>query len=331
MKKLSVFNWRELIEVETPPCLSIVLNTDRVNGNGWQDRLQDMIPSAEALLKKTYGSRAENVLRIRRELDTFLKKEPWIFGQTLGIFISPEVSGFASFSKPFPELCIVSDSFHIKPFIYNNWQRPTFGIYSKSNSHSFYLVDDHEISPLGNFKDSKDFLSRFPVPQHSTFLFAGNPTRIMFTSRHFKEMREKAYKIVDLGPISIDGFFDELPLVVQAQRENEDRRFLSHFSSSQIPSPDVISHKLSQSQVNGYFASHVLSPLWGKASNDRAQIDLYEAQKDGKDDCVVDDLFEVAIRKGMKTLMIESHKWKFPTPFLLKTENNNERKRKDIA
>lgn len=329
MKKLSVFNWRELIEVETPPCLSIVLNTDRVSDSAWQDRLQEMIPSAEALLEKSYGSRAGHVLRIRRELNSFLKKEPWIFGRSLGIFLSPEIGAYASFSKPFPELCVVSDSFHIKPFIYNNWQRPTFGIYSKSNSHNFYLVDDHEISPLGSFKDASDFMKRFPVPQHSTFLFAGNPTRIMFTSRHSKEMRDKAHKIVDLGPISIDTFFDELPLVVQAQRENEDRKFLSHFNSLKIPSPDVISHELSRAHVDGYFASHVLNPLWGKAAADRPQIEIYESQQDAKDDCLVDDLFELAIRKGMKTLMIDSHKWKFPTPFLFKTDNTN--KRKDIA
>jgi hypothetical protein len=39
----------------------------------------------------------------------------------------------------------------------------------------------------------------------------------------------------------------------------------------------------------------------------------------------VDELYEIALKKGLKTLYIDSEKWRHPSPFLLQTHRPKRR------
>ncbi len=317
MKQFNVFNWRSLLEVDTPPCVSISVNLCRHDDCSIKERLLALAAKAEDSLEKAFGVHEASKLNIEEKIRSFLGYQELPVAKSVEFLISPEVSGFASFEKYIPELALVGESFHLKPFIFNNWQRPVIGVFATQRNLDFYLLSNFEIQPLGSFSGFDDFLRFRHLGKQSIFVFAEIPWGSSQYEDAKNKARSKGYRIVDLGGHDRDKLLSELPMIAKAQYQFEELRFLRD-AHDQKPynSSGKVFDNLQKSNGIGTFASPVLDPFWNRVEGTQEDIELYENSTITSHEGVVDDLFEMALKKDMNTLCVDPRKWDLPIPFV---------------
>jgi len=302
----------------------MTVNLKRSQQKSWGERLMAEVGQAEKLVRKSYGDRGVEALKLREKVENFVSSQQFPVAQALGIFVNPEMSAYAAFSKSFPELCVVSDSFHIKPFIYNDWQRPVFGVFVTHGRLEFYLVNHFEIVPQGAFGGIKEFLGTRKLGAQSIFVFAENRWGQNLHDKAVEEVKSRGFRIVETGAEDRQVFLSQLPNIAKAQHYYEEQSFLRHAKAHyplETPSRILSDLKKSPSRA-GTFASSVINPLWGKIHRSKLDISMYEQQFDAEDDCIVDDLYEIALQKNMNTLFVDPGKWDLPTPFVFNKSPN---------
>jgi|GEM_PF-5183630 len=317
MRKLSALNWRILLNTDTPPCVSIIIQCKGKSKATLRADLLKIAEPCEELIKKSYGQRTFEILKINEEIERLLENEKTFLASSLGIFIGPDLSAFALFSETYPDICVVSQSFHIKPFLLNRWQWPSLGLYFTKNSLEVFVSDRFHLEPMGTFEGLEDFWKNRTLPPQLTMVIGGHKKRVQTYFLRGMPNGDLINRFVDVGNPRRDEFFEQLPLIVQAHHDGEEERLIRNLRIDPTSTVHAISDKiLNQSSSRGVFASELTLPLWGRFSKSNKIVDIYETQRDGFDDCVVDELFEASLRKGNKTYLVHPKRWKLAQPFI---------------
>ena len=326
MRSLNFFNWKDLVDIETPPCLTLTVNLQRNNSTAWGERLRNQISTAESLMQECYGERVVKSFDLESRIQSFLSTKKAPLAKSLGLFLSPEISAYAGFHKEFPELCVVADTFHIKPFIVNNWQRPVIAMYEGDDGLQAYVWSEFEISPLGRIDSLEHFFKTHRLNDQSVVILGTRSYSTRSRDQLAMLRLQNDFRFVDVGVQDLYCFIEQIPGIAKAQHKLEEMQFLQNarVSLGEQSTPIKILDDLNRTYKTGTFASPVKTPLWGKFHDRNHLVDMYEEQRNAKDDCIVDDIYELAIKKNMKTLFIEPQEWSLQSPFVFNPNREEE-------
>lgn len=116
MRALTIDDLRTLIAHDGAPCISIYLPTHRGGGPDDKQRYAGLVRSARDQLATEYSS--SKIEALCGPLDARVKDELWSHTlEGLAIFRSKDVDAYYRLPIDVGELCVVADSFHIRPLL----------------------------------------------------------------------------------------------------------------------------------------------------------------------------------------------------------------------
>jgi len=116
MRALTIDDLRTLIAHDAAPCVSIYLPTHRGGGPGDKQRFAGLVRHARELLATSYPP--AQIDAICAPIEALAKDDLWSHAlDGLAVFRSQDFSVYYRLPLALQELCVVADSFHIRPLL----------------------------------------------------------------------------------------------------------------------------------------------------------------------------------------------------------------------
>lgn len=148
MRALTTDDLRTLIAHDAAPCVSIYLPTRRGGGTDDKQRYVGLVRRARDLLATTYTP--AQVDAICAPLEALVKDGPWADTlDGLAVFRAKDFSVYYRLPLALSELCVVADSFHIRPLLRFLQSNERYFLLNLSQGRtSFFKGSAHGLGPV---------------------------------------------------------------------------------------------------------------------------------------------------------------------------------------
>jgi len=308
----------DLLEQQTPPCISIYMPVARGKAMVSENprRLRDLIDKAQRRLAKRYSKRQYGpiIAKLRDvEADTSSWQQP---GEALALFASPTLFKIVPMARPRDELLAVADSFHLKPLIRAQQFPGRFQILCLTQKKVELYEGNHDRLddvPLRNVPASLEEAlgTELTEPQHTRSWRTGRGVNAPAVhGRHSKKDEvdidlARFFRIVDRAILENHSRPSGLPLILCAAPHYHDRfRKVSH-NPNLVPqgikfNPESISidrlHEEAWKIIAPYYRHQVekIVEEWGKA----------RAHAHGSED--IEKVAEAAAQSRVSVLLVDA-------------------------
>jgi len=148
MRALTIDDLRTLIANDAAPCVSIYLPTHRGGGPDDKQRYAGLVRRARGLLATSYSQ--AQIDAVCAPLDALAKDELWSQSlDGLAVFRSQDFSVYYRLPLALTELCVVADSFHIRPLLRFLQSNERYFLLNLSQGRtSFFKGSAHGLGPV---------------------------------------------------------------------------------------------------------------------------------------------------------------------------------------
>lgn len=167
-----------LIQEKNPPCISIIIPTERAVKKENYEVLKKSIQRAkESLMRKAYAEEMKTSIALK--IDAALKTLPSTLLEGLGIYISSKQTRTILFPFPVKQKITVDETFELRDLFYlRQYLTPYYVLSFSKNTLQFYSASMDELEEIkdGNFPLLHD--GQYKYPQHYSNPFNGNTLKV---------------------------------------------------------------------------------------------------------------------------------------------------------
>ncbi len=290
-------NWRVLLDVDTPPCVSIYL-PGQSSLSERKKQFGNLLLDTHHLIRNSYSKRVAD--RIGNDMSKYFDStsfEPLARGEAF--FISPEIRASIVLETEVESRNVVANSFHLAPLLFSSWINQALVVHVGLTKTSVYGLGTFQNQELRRLTCAQSLMRLLPLlRQHSgPVFFSGLSQRKQLIDRLLC-LEDLHCSVEDLGQLSAEK-------AIADARDRLQQRSQQTITIARSQRDEKLSFDINlefKKLLKGKVKKLLVSPkdlIWGTLDKRNGYAKMQSEQRDAHDNCLVDTAINIAFKRGI--------------------------------